>query len=93
MINFLKEEIKQRIVAEQKDILSGELSEKQVPSLIAQVLENIIRKERIQLSEAEKKTIITELVNELIGFGPLEYILKDPEVTEIMVNGPKKIFI
>ncbi|MCM8789867.1 MAG: CpaF family protein [Candidatus Omnitrophica bacterium] len=93
MINFLKEEIKQRIIEQHKDIFSRGPSENKVPALIAQVLEDITRKERIQLTEADKNTIITELVNELIGFGPLEYILKDPEITEIMVNGPKKIFI
>ncbi len=37
--------------------------------------------------------VITEIINEMAGFGPLESLFEDPEVTEIMVNGPSQIYV
>ncbi|WP_375057295.1 CpaF family protein [Zobellella sp. DQSA1] len=47
----------------------------------------------IPLSRYEQDKLTEELVDELVGFGPLEMLLRDPSVTEILVNGPHRIFI
>ena len=46
----------------------------------------------LPLSRYEADKMAEELVDELVGFGPLESMLHDPSVTEIMVNGPNRIF-
>ncbi|MBL1376603.1 CpaF family protein [Zobellella iuensis] len=48
---------------------------------------------QIPLSRYEQDKLTEELVDELVGFGPLETLLRDPSVTEILVNGPQRIFI
>ena len=40
-----------------------------------------------------KKDIFKQVLNDLLGFGPIQPLLDDPDVSEIMVNGPKKVFI
>ncbi|MFP2769686.1 CpaF family protein [Oceanisphaera sp. KMM 10153] len=47
----------------------------------------------IPLSRYEQDKLTEELVDELVGFGPLEVLLRDSSVTEILVNGPHRIFI
>ncbi|MNK71454.1 putative conjugal transfer protein [compost metagenome] len=44
-------------------------------------------------SRAEREALITDIANEAVGLGPLERYLADPAVTEIMVNGPSKIYV
>lgn len=46
----------------------------------------------LPVSRYEADKMSEELVDELVGFGPLESLLRDPSVTEIMVNGPNRIF-
>ena len=46
-----------------------------------------------QLSRDQKTRFITELLDEILGLGPLEALMRDPSVTEIMVNAYDKIFI
>lgn len=46
----------------------------------------------LPVSRFESDRLSEELVDELVGYGPLESLLKDPNVSEIMVNGPNKIF-
>lgn len=53
----------------------------------------IVDKEAPGTPRDERSKIITEVLNESLGLGPLEALLADPAVTEIMVNGARKIFI
>ena len=53
----------------------------------------IVDKEAPDLAREERSKIIKEVLEESLGLGPLEDLLADPNVTEVMVNGAKKIFI
>jgi pilus assembly protein CpaF len=48
---------------------------------------------RLAVSRYEMERLAEELVDELTGFGPLEVLLRDTSVTEILVNGPNKVFV
>ena len=48
---------------------------------------------RLAISRYEMERLAEELVDELTGFGPLEVLLRDTSVTEILVNGPNKVFV
>jgi Flp pilus assembly protein, ATPase CpaF len=52
-----------------------------------------IEKESLNITPAQKKRILEELLDEIIGFGPITTLLQDSDVTEIMVNGPDSVFI
>lgn len=47
----------------------------------------------LAVSRYEMERLAEEIVDELTGFGPLEVLLRDPSVTEILVNGPYKVFV
>jgi len=46
----------------------------------------------VQLNRREQKQVATDIVNDMIGFGPLEQLLSDDNVTDIMVNGPDMVY-
>lgn len=48
---------------------------------------------QLKLPDDLKKDIFRQVFNELLGYGPIQELLDDPDVSEIMVNGPKKVFI
>lgn len=48
---------------------------------------------QVKLPDDLRKQIFDQVANELLGFGPIQSLLDDEEVSEIMVNGPKKVFV
>ena len=56
-------------------------------------IDALVREERIPLSGPEKQQLIREVMDEVFGYGPLDEFLRDPFVSDILVNGPKKIYI
>jgi pilus assembly protein CpaF len=65
----------------------------EVRRTIEDLFENILAEESIALSRAEKKRLFEAIVAEILGFGPLEPLLADETITEIMVNGAKNVYI
>lgn len=60
---------------------------------VKQVIAGLCEKENALLNFQERQNLITEILNETFGLGPLETLLKDPHVTDILINGPKQCYI
>jgi pilus assembly protein CpaF len=60
---------------------------------IQALYEQILVEDSIVLSRQEKHRLFEQIVAEIIGFGPLQPLLDDESVTEVMVNGPKNIYV
>lgn len=94
MIKSLRDKIKQKIVLGYKKLFSGDkLDPALLKSEASGILDEILRHEKIDISQEDKDKVIGEILDELIGFGPLEKLMNDPAITEIMVNGPSKVYI
>jgi pilus assembly protein CpaF len=57
------------------------------------VVEHLCDTENPLLNRSERERLIEEVLDETFGFGPLEILLKDPTVSDIMINGPRKVFV
>jgi pilus assembly protein CpaF len=57
------------------------------------VIHQIAGQERVQLSAREQAQLAQELTDDMVGFGPLEPLLRDDTISDIMVNGPDTVFI
>ncbi|MDX9870872.1 MAG: CpaF family protein [Clostridia bacterium] len=60
---------------------------------IEELVDAVIEREGAHFTRLERQKITSELLDEVVGLGPIEQLLKDPEVSEIMVNGPKQIYV
>ena len=60
---------------------------------IGDELGDILARERLQLNAAEQRDLLKALLDDLLGFGPLEALLADENVSDIMVNGPKQVYV
>jgi len=88
----LKNRIQNRLIAEldpKMDITRTD----EVRDTIETMFDTILSEENIILSRAERQRLFEQIVAEILGLGPLEPLLKDDEITEIMVNGAKQIYI
>ena len=60
---------------------------------IRRVVERLCDTENPLLNRMERERLIDEVLDETLGFGPLEVLLKDPTISDILVNGPHKIYV
>ena len=58
-----------------------------------QRLQEVYIQSRVSLPDDIRKQIFHDILDELTGYGPIQPLLDDPDVSEVMVNGPKKVFI
>jgi pilus assembly protein CpaF len=56
-------------------------------------LRELLADETTPLSSADRQSIVTDVIDNVVGYGPIEVFLHDPEVTEIMVNNPESIYV
>src|ERR671939_2128558 len=71
----------------------GQLDPEQLHAEVARLVEDMLHAENAPLSISERERLIGEVRHELFGLGPLEPLLADPQVSDILVNSPKKVYI
>jgi len=71
--------------AEEQD---GELEQ-----AITRIVESYLDEEGVFITKLDKQKLITEIIDETIGFGPINRLIRDPSISEIMVNGPKNVYV
>lgn len=94
----VKKTVHRRLVAEmspqEQMVLSAVHQDAaQVEQVIGNYVEKVLEENPFAVPVSERSKIVSDLKDEMLGLGPIEVLLKDPTVTEIMVNGPKKIFV
>jgi pilus assembly protein CpaF len=88
----LKNRIQQRLIAE-LDPGMDLTQTAEVRATIQEMFETMLHEEQIVLTRNEKKKLFEQIVAEILGYGPLEQYLNLEGITEIMVNGPKNVYI
>ena len=63
------------------------------PVLVREIIEAAIREHGVKLSNAKQEEIVDELFGYIASYGPIERYFDDPEISEIMVNGPDHVYI
>ena len=91
------EALKQRIHSKLVDKLDltrvGELEGDVLRREIRLVVEHLCDTEDTLLNRSERERLIDEVLDETFGLGPLEILLKDPTISDILINGPKNIYV
>ncbi len=88
----LKTRVQNKLLAEIDPSMDISKTE-EVKKTIQDLFEQILTEENIVLSRPERARLFEQIAAEILGLGPLQTLLEDDSITEIMVNGPKNIFI
>ena len=86
---------RKRILAQLSDGLEGRTDLSRSPEIVEMLgkqLATIYQGADLRLPDALRQQLFREIVDEIVGYGPLEPLLADPEVSEIMVNGPAVVY-
>jgi pilus assembly protein CpaF len=89
----LKSTIHRRLIDRLDLSTVADITPEQLSGIIKTVVENMIAQEGIPLSRPERDRLVVEIQNETMGLGPLEPLLADTEISDIMVNGPHGVFV
>ena len=95
---FLKTKIHKRIVAEMsledsKALIEKKVDMKALRDVVTRISTLVMDEEITLVPQAERKRIIPEVLDEVLGFGPIEPLLKDSTISEIMVNNASQVYI
>ena len=89
----IKKELHQKLIAEMDLAAMGSLGEEELRAEVRRGAEQLCRQSNDLLSMSERERLIGEVLDETFGIGPLEVLMRDPTVSDILVNGPKCVFI
>lgn len=94
----VKQRIHQRIVdemtpEEQLMLTSVHQDPHQVETLITDYCQRVLDENPFAIPQGEKPRLIADIRDEVLGLGPIEALRKDDAITEIMVNGPRQVFV
>jgi pilus assembly protein CpaF len=88
-----KKELHQELIASMDLSAIGTMNEDQLRAEIRRAAEERLRRGSDLLSLSERERLVNEVLHETFGLGPLEPLLADHTITDILINGPKTIFI
>jgi pilus assembly protein CpaF len=89
----LKLELHQRLL----DLINlqalDQMSRQQIEAEVGDIVYEELSKQNHALNNVERKALVSDVLDELLGLGPIEPLLKDPTITDILINGHSNIFI
>ena len=89
----LKVELHQRLI----DLINlpalEKMSRLQIEAEVGDIVAEELAKQNEPLNQAERKQLVADVLDELLGLGPIEPLLKDPTITDILVNGHDQVFV
>ena len=89
----LKVELHQRLL----DLINlqalEQMSREQIELEVGDIIREELAKQNQALNNAERKQLVSDVLDELLGLGPIEPLLKDPTITDILVNGHSQVFV
>ena len=88
----LKERVRRRLLDERDPALfEGSQADKRVS--LREAVRRVLEEDRVIIPGSELASLVREISDEVVGLGPLEELLRDPRVTEVMINTPESIYV
>jgi pilus assembly protein CpaF len=72
---------------------AGELPEDQLRNQLQSLASHICSIQQLNLSPSDREVMVQEIMNEIYGFGPLQALMDDPEISDVLVNGSQNVYI
>jgi pilus assembly protein CpaF len=94
VLEDLRQKMHQFVVQELGPLLSDQrISEGELRKQVEEQLQRAMAQERLALGQAERQTLVQSVFDDILGYGPIDRLLRDPGISEIMVNGPDHVYV
>lgn len=88
----LKEQVRKRLLDERDPALfEGSQADRRLN--LRHAVRRVLEEDRVIIAGAEMAKLVREISDDVVGLGPLEALLRDPRITEVMINGPNEIYV
>jgi pilus assembly protein CpaF len=74
-------------------LYDADLTQSELERMVRSALQDAMHEEDVLITPADRTRIAQEIADDILGYGPIEPFLRDPDLTEVMVNGPDSIWI
>ncbi|MEZ4464160.1 MAG: CpaF family protein [bacterium] len=92
-LDDLRRRMHQEVIDRIDVVAVAQLDRDQVRARLREIVERMVQAEGLNLSSVEREGIIVGVLDEITGLGPLEGLLADPTISDILVNGPNTIYV
>ncbi len=93
LFHDLKANIHQKLISRIDLAAAENMKPEELRAQLGQMLVSLISEESLPINQQERNRLVSDLQNDIMGLGPLEALLADPTISEIMVNGCKTVFV
>jgi len=74
-------------------LYDSKLTQAELEQRVRRTLQEVLAQDNTPLTVSDRAKVAQEIADDILGYGPIEPYLRDPEVTEVMVNGPSSIYV
>src|SRR5881392_1720553 len=92
-MNRIKRELHRQVITGMDLSVIGSLHEEELRTEVRQIAEELCRRRSDLLSLSDRELLVSEVLDEVFGLGPLEPLFRDPDVTDVLVNGPHTVYV
>jgi pilus assembly protein CpaF len=90
----LRQKMHQYVISELGPLLTDQrIPEAELRRQVHEQLHKALAQERAALSATERQQLVSDVSDDVLGYGPIDKFFKDPTITEVMVNGPDKVYV
>ena len=89
----VKDFIRDQIFLRVEPLVAVRISKPELAAFIDKLVAEIANDRKILLNQLEQHALVATLVDEMVGLGPIEPLLRDPSVSDILVNGSRTIYV
>src|SRR4029077_18843777 len=89
----LKKELHQQLISGMDLAAFGKMGQEELRTEVRRATEALCRRSPDLLNLSERERLVNEVLDETFGLGPLEGLMRDPSITDILINGPKTVYV
>src|SRR6188474_3784955 len=89
----LKGKVHQRVIEMLDLTVASSMSEEQLKQELNHLVEQILKDDKVALNQRERGQMVEDILHEVTGLGPLEPLLKDHTINDILVNSHKQVYV
>ncbi len=90
----LRQKMHQFVIQELGPILYDQrVSETDLRKQVEEQLHRALSQERLALQSTERQALVQSVFDDVLGYGPIDRLLRDPGINEVMVNGPERVYV
>ena len=89
----IKRQLHQQLISGMDLSMIGSMNEEELRLEVRRAAEELIRQGSDLLNLSERERLVSEVIDETFGLGPLEPLMRDPTISDILVNGPKVVYV